>query len=49
MEHKDWNYKTYLGDCIDGMRLLPAGSVDFLFTDLVREALKRSAADTRAE
>ena len=34
MEHKDWNYKTYLGDCIDGMRLLPAGSVDFLFTDL---------------
>ena len=31
MEHKDWNYKTYLGDCIDGMRLLPAGSVDFLF------------------
>ena len=34
MERKDWNYKTYLGDCIDGMRLLPAGSVDFLFTDL---------------
>ena len=34
MERKDWNYKTYLGDCIDGMRLLPVGSVDFLFTDL---------------
>lgn len=34
MERKDWNYKTYLGDCIDGMRLLPAGSADFLFTDL---------------
>lgn len=34
MECKDWNYKTYLGDCIDGMRLLPVGSVDFLFTDL---------------
>lgn len=34
MERKDWNYKTYLGDCIDGMRRLPAGSVDFLFTDL---------------
>ena len=33
MERKDWNYKTYLGDCIDGMRLLPAGSVDFLFTE----------------
>ena len=39
MEHKDWNYKTYLGDCIDGMRLLPAGSVDFLFTDLPYQLL----------
>lgn len=34
MERKDWNYKTYLGDCIEGMRLLKGGSVDFLFTDL---------------
>ena len=29
-----WDYKTYFGDCIEGMKLLPDKSVDFLFTDL---------------